>query len=352
MKERLRVGIIGFGLSGRVFHAPIIDSLENFELAKIVSNRHSTIEIVRTKYPRAEVVSNPELVLGDNSIDLIIVATPNTSHFEYASKALLANKHVVVEKPFTVTSKEADELIELANKQSRILTVYQNRRWDSDFLTVKKIVDSELLGNIVECEIHFDRFRNTIRENSWREESYPGSGILYDLGSHLIDQALCLFGTPKEVMGDIKIQRQGGKIDDYFETTFWYEKFKVILKAGMLVREPLPHFIIMGDRGSFMKHGMDTQEEALKKGYSPKDLDDWGKEPESLWGTLNTEIGGLHFRGKVESSIGDYRSFYRNLHEAIKGTATLEVKPEEGRNTIKIIELAIESSKQKCILQF
>ncbi|KXG74711.1 Gfo/Idh/MocA family oxidoreductase [Thermotalea metallivorans] len=352
MKEKVKVGLIGFGLGGRVFHAPVIYSVEHLELAKIVSTREETAAMARQIYPQAVVVPDADKLLEDEEIELVVVATPNTSHFEYASKALLANKHVVVEKPFTITSEEADALIALSQKQNRVLTVHQNRRWDSDFLTVKKIIDSHLLGNVVEYEARFDRFRNVPRPNAWREEDGPGAGVLYDLGSHLIDQAQCLFGLPREVTGDIRIQREGGKVDDYFEITLHYEKTKAILKAGMLVREPMPHFAVMGDRGSFVKYGMDVQEAALKKGCFPKDMEDWGKEPEALWGILNTEINGLSFRGKVESLPGDYRAFYENVYRAIRGIEAPAVKPWEARNTVRIIELAMESSKQKRTLPF
>ncbi len=352
MTDRVRVGLIGFGLGGRVFHGPIIRSIENFELVKVVSTNQQALENVKSIYPLTEVVADADLLFHDDTIELIVVATPNTSHAEYVTKALLANKHVVVEKPFTITAKEADDLILLAQKQNKVLAVHHNRRWDSDFLTVKKIIENNFLGNVVEYEAHFDRYRTEIKQNAWREEELPGSGILYDLGSHLIDQALCLFGIPLEVTGDMRIQRQGGKVDDYFEVTLNFGETKVILKAGMLVREAVPHFIVMGDRGSFIKYGMDVQEEALKNGYLPKDSATWGKEPQELWGILNTEMDGLHFRGQVESIHGDYRGFYRNVYGAIRGYEELMVRPEEARNVIRIIELVMESHKKKATLPY
>jgi predicted dehydrogenase len=351
MTKKIKVGIIGFGMAGRVFHAPIINSTKELELSKIVSSRKETFETVKKLYPQVEVVSDIDELLRDDTIDLVVITAPNTYHVELAEKALLANKHVVVEKPFTITSKEADKLIELSKKQKRVLTVNQNRRWDSDFLTVKKIIEDGLLGRIVEYEAHFDRFRNYFK-NNWREEKIPGSGILYDLGSHLIDQAQCLFGLPKEIMADIRIQRKGGVTDDSFEVILHYEKIKVTLKAGMLVREPLPRFIVLGDKGSFVKYGLDVQEAALKKGKFPNNVQNWGEEPEELWGVLNTNIKGLHFRGKVESLRGDYRKFYENVYKTILGEEELKVKPEEARNTIRIIELAMESSNQKRTVKF
>lgn len=351
MKREINVGIVGFGLAGKVFQAPIINAVDGLNIKKIVTTNTEAIAFIDRRYPNAVVVQNIDILLQDNEIDLVVIATPNTTHLDFVKKALLANKHVVVEKPFTVTSKEADELIDLANKQNKILTVHQNRRWDSDYLTIKKVLQEELLGNVVEYEAHFDRFRNTIKEN-WREENIPGSGVLYDLGSHLIDQALCLFGTPKEVTGHMGIQRKGGKVEDYFEVLLQYDNLRAILKAGSLVREALPHFIVLGNKGSFVKYGMDVQEAALKKGESPCNNMEWGKEPRENWGILNTELKDLSFRGIVESEVGDYRGFYRNVYNAILGKEKLKVKPEEARNVIRIIELAMESSRQKCTLPF
>lgn len=349
--KKLNVGIIGFGMSASVFHGPIMSSLDYFNIAAIVCSREETVLAAKKRFPDAEVTNNAEKVINDEKIDLIIVATPNISHYDLATKALRAKKHVIVEKPFTVTTMEADELIQLAKEQERILTVYQNRRWDSDFLTIKSVVNKGLLGEVVEYEARFDRFRNVVK-NGWREEELPGSGILYDLGSHLIDQALCLFGLPNEVRADIRTQRADAKCDDNFEVVLNYDKLKVTLKAGMLVREALPHFTLLGNKGSFVKYGLDVQEDALKKGETPSTLANWGEEPESIWGTLNTEIEGLHFRGKLASINGDYRKFYENVHRAILKEEELIVRPEESRNTIRIIELAIESNKQKKTLQF
>ncbi|ABR49724.1 oxidoreductase domain protein [Alkaliphilus metalliredigens QYMF] len=349
--KKLNVGMIGFGMSGRVFHGPMITSMDEFNFNKIVCSREATVKAARESYPEVQIISDVDELMADDTIDLIIVATPNLSHFKLAQKALLANKHVIVEKPFTVTSAEADELIELAKKQEKIVTVYQNRRWDSDFQTIKQVIENGLLGNIVEYEAHFDRFRNYIKAG-WREEQLPGSGMLYDLGSHLIDQAQYLFGLPKEIRADIRVQRKCAKCDDNFELVLDYGQVKVTLKSGMLVREALPHFIVLGDQGSFLKYGMDTQEEMLKKGETPKTMENWGAEPESIWGTINTDVNGLHIKGKIESLNGDYRGFYHNVYKAIMGKEELIVKPEEARNTIKIIELAMKSNKEKRTIEF
>lgn len=349
---KLNVGIIGYGMAGEVFHAPIINSLDELNLAKIVSSRAETIEAVKKRYPQTKVVLSLKDLLEDDTIDLIVVATPNTSHYDLTKRVLMSGKHVIVEKPFTITSRDADELIGLAKEKEKILTVHQNRRWDSDFLTVKRIIENNVLGNVVEYEAHFDRFKNKVKSYSWREEDIPGSGMLYDLGSHLIDQALILFGLPREVFGDIRIQRKDGKVDDYFEIILYYNNLKVILKSSMLVREPLPHFIVLGDKGSFIKYGMDGQEANLKEGRSPLDFEPWGVEPIELWGTINTDINGLHYVGKVESIRGDYRCFYKNVYNAIIGKEELVVRAEEARNVIKIIELVIQSSKEKRVIKY
>jgi predicted dehydrogenase len=350
-KKQLKVALVGYGMGGRVFHAPIIQSIPGLEISKILVNNQERAADARRTYPSAEIVGDLKSILQDDGIELVVVATPNESHYGVAKGGLMAGKNVVVDKPFTVSTSEADELIELAKKLGKIISVHHNRRYDSDFLTVKKIIEKGFLGELVEYESHFDRFRNSVRDR-WKESDMPGSGNLYDLGSHLIDQALCLFGLPKEVTADIRKQRTGAHIDDNFELILNYGRLKVTLKAGMLVREELPSFILHGQNGSFVKYGMDVQEGSLANGMTPDGLEDWGKEPESMWGTLNTDIEGIHFRGKVESEVGDYRLFYKNVYDAITGQAELFVTPEQARNVIRVIELAKESSENKRTVAF
>ncbi|MCJ8164800.1 oxidoreductase [Pontibacter sp. E15-1] len=352
MERNIHIGLIGFGMSGQVFHAPFITNVPGLHLAKIRETRPENIALAQERYPQAEIVQDVKAIFEDAAIDLVVLATPNVSHLPLAREALNAGKHVVVEKPFTVTSAEADELTALAKSKGKLLTVYQNRRWDSDFKTIRKILDGNLLGHVVEYEAHFDRFRNFLKPNTWKEESAPGSGILYDLGSHLIDQALCLFGLPEEVSAELRTQRPNSQIVDNFQLMLHYPTLRVILKAGMLVREPGPRYTLHGDRGSFLKYGLDVQEAALKEGKAPKGTADWGIEPEALWGTLNTTLHGLHFAGKLESETGDYTGFYENVYQAVTGTAELAVKPEEARNTIRVIELAMQSHTEKKVLRF
>lgn len=343
MTTRIRVGLIGYGVAGQVFHAPMINAVAGLELTKIVE-RHG--ESCRDRYPWVEVVKEADHLFRDPAIDLVVIATPNTSHFDLAQQALSAGKHVVVDKPFTTTVTQAQQLIELAQQTQRVLSVHHNRRWDGDFQTVKRLVEQGCLGQLVEYEAHYDRFRNTLKPGAWRETPALGSGILFDLGAHLIDQAQVLFGLPQAITADVRTQRPGAKTDDYFEIRLDYENLKVILKAGMLVREPVPHFILHGTAGSFVKYGMDPQEAALRRGLTPVEPD-WGLEPQAQWGTLNTQIGDLHFHGQLETWQGCYQAFYENVYQAIEHGAALAVKPEEARNTIRIIELALQSSREK-----
>lgn len=352
MNQTINVGLLGFGMAGRIFHAPFIANVPGLNLKKIKANRLESVELARQRYPKAEVVPLEQDIFNDQSIDLVVIATANPSHYKLAKAALEAGKHVLVDKPFTITSAEAEELIQLAKQQQKVLTVYQNRRWDSDFKTVQKVVQAQLLGELVEYEAHFDRFRNEIKPNTWKEEDLPGAGILYDLGSHLIDQALYLFGEPQEVYADVKVQRQNSQVPDYFEVVLYYERMKAILKAGMLVRENGPHFILHGTQGSFVKYGMDVQEENLKVGRFPAETPNWGVEPEQLWGSLNTTVQGLHFKGEIESETGDYSGLYHNIYKAILGQEELVVKPEQARNTIRIIELAMQSSQERRSIKY
>lgn len=343
MADEIRVGLIGYGMAARVFHAPVIQSVPHLRLKKVVA-RHGDVSLDR--YPRVEVVRDAAALLQDEEIDLVAIATPNSSHFDLARQSLLADKHVVVEKPFTTSSAQARQLIELARRQNRLISVHHNRRWDGDFQTVKRLLGGRLLGRLVEYESRYDRFRHYPRPNAWREQEGEGAGILFDLGSHLIDQAQVLFGLPRMVTADLRVQRSFAKAVDNFDLTLHYEELKVVLKAGMLVRERSPRFILHGSEGSFVKYGIDPQEEALKRGLTPAESH-WGEEPREQWGTLNTQLGGLHVEGRVETIAGCYQAFYQNIVDAIAGRAELEVKPEEARDTIRIIELALRSSEQK-----
>jgi scyllo-inositol 2-dehydrogenase (NADP+) len=339
--KKVRTALLSYGMSGEVFHVPLLEAHGGFE---VVSVWHRNPEKpVRHHYP---VTRDFKKILEDRSIELVLVNTPNETHFSYARDALKAGKHVVVEKPFTVTVKEADQLIELARNQNKILTVFQNRRWDADFLTVKKVLASRLVGKLVECEIHYDRFRNYIEANTWKEEAERGTGILYNLGSHLLDQALVLFGMPRYVDARMGIQRPGGKVDDFFDIRMEYDDFFVILKSSYLVREQGPRFILHGTEGSFTKAGIDPQEQALKDKKTPG-MAGWGSEARELWGKLNTTIEAKPYEGPFETIPGNYLIFYNNLHRALLAGDSLAVKAEEARKVIQLIEACQESSSSR-----
>jgi predicted dehydrogenase len=328
-------------MSGEVFHVPLLAAHKGFKISGIW--QRSADKPVKHSYP---VARSYDEILRDESIELVVVNTPNETHFPFTVKALEAGKHVIVEKPFTVTAAEADELIALAGRQKKMLTVFQNRRWDSDFATVRKIVDLRLLGNLVECEIHYDRFRNYIEQGTWKEERTRGTGIVYNLGSHLLDQVLVLFGMPRYVDARIGIQRPGGKVDDFFDVRMEYDGLLVILKSSYLVREPGPRFVLHGTQGSFVKYGIDPQEQALKDKKIPGSAG-WGIEPKDSWGKLNTTIDGKHVERPFENLAGNYSGFYDNVYQAVSASAPLAVKPEESRKVIQLIEACYESSSAK-----
>jgi predicted dehydrogenase len=347
MSSIIRTGIIGYGLSGRVFHAPFIDVVEGYELTKISTSKPENVKLIEERYPVTAVVPDGRGIIEDPEIDLVIVTSPNTEHFRWAREALIAGKHVVVEKPFTVNVAEADELIEIAQRQGKILTVYHNRRFTSDTKTVRKILESGILGEIVDYESHFDRYRPNPRPGgAWREDPLPGSGIFYDLGSHLIDQALWFFGMPLAVTADIDSQRPWAKADDHFDVRLHYPSFTATLKSGMLCKIPGPTYLIHGRNGSFVKYGLDVQEATLDTGAVPQGKD-WGREPESIWGNICVDYKEVKIEGKVESEQGDYRDYFINLRDAINGKTKIAVKPEEARNVIQIIQLALQSSREK-----
>jgi scyllo-inositol 2-dehydrogenase (NADP+) len=348
MENRIRVGLIGFGAAGQFFHAPLIHSLPAFHLAVICERSSNKSEAL---YPLAKIVKDANAVFEDATIDLVVIATPNSSHFSLAKEALIRGKNVVVDKPFVPTIEEGLFLIQLAKKQNKLLTVFHNRRWDGGFLTVRHLLEKGILGALVEYEARFDRFRNVVNQQAWKEKESPGSGILYDLGSHLIDQALVLFGNPLTVQADIRSQRPGALVDDYFEINLMYPNLKVILKAGVLVREPSAIFTLHGMQGSYVKYGLDPQEGALRAGQSPLAAKFGFEEPGS-WGQLNSEVGGLVLNEKMETQPGSYKLFYENVYNAIVHNHPLLVKPWEAINCLKIIAMARASQEEKRTIEF
>ncbi len=347
MIELIKTGIIGYGLSGKVFHAPFIHEHPGFQLCKIVE-RNSLNAI--SDYPYVEIVKDYTDLLNDPSIELVVVATPNIYHYQMVKDALEAGKHVVVEKPFMNTSAEADEIIKLADSKGLHVFVYQNRRWDGDFLTIRKLIDNNILGDIRYFEAHFDRYSPERTRAAWRDEAIPGSGNLFDLGSHLIDQALVLFGKPGSLKADLQAQRKDSLVDDYFELIMNYPGLQVILTAGMLVLESDLRYNIQGSEGGYLKYGIDPQEDQLKEGKKPKG-DDWGKEGPGKWGNISFTHADLKFEGQVETEAGNYMAFYNNVYDVIRKGENMAIKTEEARNVIKIIELAFESHRLKKEIQ-
>lgn len=334
----IRTGILGFGKSGQKIHAPLIDACSGMALRSVVTRTGPE------RIPGREqlsVLRSAEELISSKETDLIIITTPNHLHYKMAADALRAGKHVVVDKPFTVTSDEAYSLISIAEKSGKVLSVFHNRRWDGDFLTVKNLVNRQATGRLVDFESRFDRFRNYLKEDAWKERALPGSGIVYDLSPHLIDQALQVFGTPKRLFADIRNQRRG-EADDWFMIRLYYDGFTATLSAGMLVADKTPRFVIRGTEGCYVKYGFDPQEEALAQGLDPHSAE-WGREPEKLYGSLRTAVGDSFSEERIPTAAGDYPEFYRNVADVINGKAELHVKPAEAAEVIRLIELAVKS---------
>ena len=340
----IRVGLIGFGLAGQAFHAPVILGVPGMELACILERHGSR---AKEKYPKVRVARTLDELLSDKKIGLCVVATPNDSHFSYTKACLEAGRNVVVDKPFTPTLAEAEQLVRLAAERGRLVTVYQDRRWDGVFRTVKKLVASGELGAIAEYEARFDRFRLEVKPNAWRERAdFPAAGVLWDLGPHLIDQALVLFGEPEAISASAFCQRPTSVVDDAFDVCMEYPNLRAELRARIVAYAPGPHVLIHGTQGSFVKYGMDPQEEILR---SPacRDNDlwgpDWGEEPEANWGTLSLVSGQVR---KVKTERGDYRGFYANVRDAIERRAALDVTPDQALRTMRALLLAHKSSRE------
>jgi len=348
MQNEIVTGIVGYGLSGRVFHAPFIHIHPGFRLKSVVE-RNSALSGLR--YPYVQVVSDYHQLIDDPEIELIVVAVPNIFHYQMVKDSLEAGKHVVVEKPFTPTSEEGLKLIKISEKTGKKILVFHNRRWDGDFKTLKKITGQKLVGEIMEFEAHFDRFTPVRTRAAWRDEPKPASGVLYDLGPHLIDQALVLFGLPHEIYADIRYQRKNTRVDDYFHIELYYDSFKAILKAGVFVKEGGPRYILHGSKGSFIKYGIDPQEAQLKSGMMPVG-ESWGTEDPELYGLLHTEIGQTIFKGKITTERGNYGGFYQNVYETLISGNEMEVTPHQAVNVISVIEHAFKSHAEKSRIKF
>lgn len=342
----INTALCSFGMSGRLFHAPFIEANPKFNLYGILERSKNLAEV---KYPNIKTFRSLDELLEDNNIELVIVNAPNITHYEFTKKVIQAGKHVIVEKPFTSTVKEAKELIELSQDYNVKLSVYHNRRWDSDFLTVKKVIDSKILGEVVEAEFHYDRFEPNLSYKTHKEIPSEGVGNIYDLGSHIIDQAINIFGMPQRVFANIDIFRKHSEVDDYFDIKLYYPSHYVTLKSSYFVLEPVPAYIIHGTKGSFIKSKADIQETELNN-----DIDlnnpNWGVEPESERGLLHYKENGQSHKKLVTSEHGNYMAFYDRVFDAIRSDLPLPVTGSEAMNVINIIQKAIQSNKDKKVI--
>jgi predicted dehydrogenase len=352
-KDSIRTAVIGFGLAGRVFHAPFISAVPGLQLSAIMQRQGDEAS---KAYPHVNVLRSVEEVLSSDA-ELVVVATPNETHFELAMRCLEAGKHVVVDKPIAATSEEARAMAKLAAEKQLILAPFHNRRWDGDFLTVRALLLQRALGRIATYESHFDRFRPIPRAGTWKESTNPANGMLFDLGPHLVDQALCLFGVPQAITASVRTDRDNSEIEDAFDITLHYPRMLAHCRATMIAADPSPRFHLHGTRGSFRKYGLDPQEPALVAGAKvpplgsngkPAPGDDWLGETSTRWGTLtlapDPEQPAALTTYEVETELGDYRGFYLNVRDAIRGTGKLAVTPTDGYQVIRLLELARESS--------
>lgn len=338
----IRVGLVGFGLAGRVFHAPVISAVEGLELAAVVERSSREAE---KAYPAITTYASLEAMLADRSIELIVVATPNTSHASLAQQALEAGRHVVVDKPTAIASAEIAALIQLSKETGRSLIPFHNRRWDSDFQTLRKLLHEQTLGRVVSFESTFDRWRQLPRTGIWRESGGPGSGMLLDLGTHLADQALQLFGLPEAVSAEVRRERDGAVSNDAFTVRLYYPGLVATLSATCLASLPRPRYTVRGTEGNFVKHGLDPQEARLKENpHIP--AEGFGAEPESAWGTLAVAADGGSVAQPVPSIPGDYRLFYAGVRDAILGKAAPPVQAIDAWRTARVLEWAEESSTE------
>lgn len=339
MHAPIGVAIVGYGLVGRVFHAPLIRHVEGLALRSIVSSRP---EAVHADLPDATVYATAQEALADPGIDLIVIATPNDTHATLAMEAFKAGKHVVVDKPVALDSNELQRMTDGAREHGRMFSVFQNRRWDADFLTLQALLKADTLGAVTRCHMHFDRFRPEVRDR-WRERPGPGSGAWYDLGSHLADQAVTLFGLPRAVYADLATLRSGGGAVDYFHVLLRYDHHRVVLSSHAMSAHSSLRYAVDGTRASWIKHGMDTQEQALRDGGVPGQPG-WGEDPQcgTLW------EGDGERATPVENARGDYRCYYDNIVAHLQNNTPLAVTPAQALQVMQVIDAAHASSTRGC----
>ncbi|WP_318594180.1 oxidoreductase [Enterobacter kobei] len=343
MSNNIGVGLIGYGYASKTFHAPLIAGTPGMMLAAVSS---SDATKVHADWPSVPVVSEPKHLLNDPNIDLIVIPTPNDTHFPLAKAALEAGKHVIVDKPFTVTLSQARELDALAKGLGRLLSVFHNRRWDSDFLTVKTLLSEGTLGEILFFESHFDRFRPQVRHR-WREQAGPGSGIWYDLAPHLLDQAVNLFGLPVSMTVDLAQLRPGAQTTDYFHAVLSYPQRRIVLHGTMVAAAESARYIIHGTRGSYVKFGLDPQEDRLKNGERlPQE--DWGYDMRD--GVVTRVEGEELVEETLLTMPGNYPAYYAAIRDSLNGTGENPVPASQAIQIMELIELGIESAKHRATL--
>lgn len=345
MSSVLRIGLMGFGFAGATFHAPVIAASGRTQVAAIATGQPDRAQAA---YPDARVVADLDALLSLDDIECVVIATPNDTHFALAQRVLEAGRHVVVDKPVTLTSDEALTLARLANARSRVFAPFHNRRWDGDFLTLRRLVDSGELGRITCFASHFDRFRPQVRTR-WREEAARGGGLLFDLCPHLIDQALALFGAPDTVNATVKTRRDNGTAPDFVHLQLGYPDKDVLLHASALSAIEPARFTLHGTRGSYEKFGLDTQEDQLKAGLTPDHVEFGGGNPPGLLRVLDGEV---EIERPLPTLDGAYADFYRALAASIRDGAPFPVTPQDAVDVMAIIELAAQSEREGRRLPF
>ena len=341
-KQVISVGIIGYGMATKVFHRPLIESVDGLKIVGVL--RRSAAEAVDLP-----LVTELARFLALPELQLVVITTPNESHFPLAKACLEAGKAVVLDKPFTITTREGEQLVALAKERNLPLTVFHNRRYDGDFLVIQHLLRDGTLGRLVSFESTFDRFRPDLRPGAWREGTEPGAGILYDLGPHLIDQVLVLFGEPESIFAQVRCERDGSVADDAFDLTLRYDGLKVLLRASMLAAVARPRFLLQGTRGSYVKYDLDEQERLLKSGVRPLDPN-WNKaqnQPGKIVLQRDQEVA----TSELPTPLGDYRRFYVNVRDALLGTSKLDIPGEAGVESVRIIEAAFESSRRQEVIR-
>lgn len=343
----IRVGLVGFGMAGRVFHAPLISSVDGLELAAVVE-RHS--DEAAARYPGITTYRDLNQMLADKSLGLIVVATPSATHFEVARQVIESGHNVIVDKPMATDSAEIAELIRRARQQQVLLVPFQNRRWDGDFLTVRRLLREGILGRIVHVESRMDRWNPGATRRAWKNDPAQGGGVLLDLGTHLVDIALTLFGNPLAVGAEILRERDGEGADDSFTLRLRYAERSVTLGCNLLSSPPGPRFVVRGTKGNFRKKGLDPQEAALNK-VTRITSPHWGEEPPSEWGMLHVDVEGGMVTRPVATTPGDYRAYYAGVRDALLGFAPPPVLSIDAWRNARVLEWARESSQARREIQ-